>query len=555
MKKSTRATIRWLSAIAALLGLLWPSQPLLAQPKAEITAIVLKVTHRMGTAGEFVKSKVGTALVPGSRVRTGRRSKCEIKFPNGTVVRMAPRSDLVITSVTERRVKLLSGQVLASVVKGTGAQIEGAVATAAVRGTQMLFQGPTQPGVYPPRDQEQLLVWGGEAVFSTDVGSTTVGDQQQSGIGPTGAPSPPSPAWPSSFPTGALTPWWEGIKGGVAVQSTPGTTAGADFKQQVIGSGQADLTAGAVLTPTTGGIKVVVEGAGSGVTSSAGGAAGLMLAAVPEAFGSGQSQPASALGRNFYGPRSRLDVYGLLGNGGSFGGMRARAAGIWGNNLYLEVGGQTISDLSGEWHTTLSEGFGLWRAGEFDVIVGRQHYLQGPVNNCSLGSLFSYTTFDGARLRYKGRDATADLAWIDSYDRVIVEGDEGSGVLGRLALPLYDGQIGFNYLHERGQGNGGSVDVSYPVQPGYLDFYAEVGEDAGDNRLTTCGVYFPNVYQTLGLDLFVEYAERDGYDPIWSAIGYQEMNDGWTGVFAVRRVHGGDWDGAIGVFKRFGSLE
>ncbi|MCK4324538.1 MAG: FecR domain-containing protein, partial [Armatimonadetes bacterium] len=463
--KVTLRRIILLTIAALLVTLAWPA---VAAPTAKITAIVLKVTHRPAGQDSFVKSYVGTQLAVDSRVRTGRRSKCEIKFPNGTVVRMAPRSELIIKSVTGRQVKLLSGQVLANVVKGSGAQIEGATATAAVRGTQMLFQGPTAPGVYPPREREQVSVWDGEAEFSTDVGSAMVGHQQQSGVGPSGAPGPASPSWPSSFPTGALTPWWEGIKGGVAVQSTPGTTAGADFKQQVIGSGQADLTANA-LTPTTGAIEVIVEGAGSAAASGSGGAAGLLLAAAPQALASLQSQPASAFGRNFYGPRSRLDVYGLLCNGGSFGGMRARASGIWGNNLYLEVGGQINSDLSEEWHTTLSEGFGLWRAGEFDIIAGRQHYLQGPVNNCSLGSLFSYTTFDGARLRYKGHDATVDLAWIDSYERVIIEGGEGGGALGRLRLPLYSGQIGFNYFHERGVGGGQSVDVSYPVRPGYLD--------------------------------------------------------------------------------------
>jgi len=554
MNSYARVTVRGIGLLTIAALLVAAALPAVAAPTAKITAIVLNVTHRPAGQDSFVTSQVGTQLDVDSYVRTGRRSKCEIEFPNGTVVRMAPRSELIIKSVTGRQVKLLSGQVLANVVKGSGAQVEGAVATAAVRGTQMLFQGPTAPGVYPPREQEQVSVWDGEAVFSTDVGSTTVGHQQQSGVGPSGAPGPASPSWPSSFPTGALTPWWEGIKGGVAVQSTPGTTAGADFKQQVIGSGQADLTAGAI-TPPTGAIQVIVEGAGSAAASGSGGAAGLLLAAAPEAFRSLQSQPASTLGRNFYGPRSRLDVYGLLCNGGSFGGMRARASGIWGNNLYLEVGGQINSDLSEEWHTTLSEGFGLWRAGEFDIIAGRQHYVQGPVNNCSLGSLFSYTTFDGVRLRYKGRDATVDLAWIDSYDRVIVAGGEGGGALGRLRLPLYSGQIGFNYFHERGVGDGESVDVSYPVRPGYLDFYAEVGEDAADNKLTTCGFYFPNMYQTLGLDLFVEYAERDGYDPMWSAVGYQEMDKGWTGVFAVRRVQGGDWDGAIGAFKRFGSLD
>ncbi len=546
--------IRGLVVTTAMVGVLLSTQPLLAQSQAKITAIVLNVTHRVGPEGKFLKSKVGTELGPGSRVRTGPRSKCEIKFPNDTVMRMAPRSNLVITSVTERKVRLLSGQVLANVVKGSGAQIEGAVATAAVRGTTMLFQGATEPG-----GLEELSVWDGEAQFSTPLGSTTVGHQQTAGAGPSGELLPLSGSFPFNFPTGTPTPWWSGIEPGTTTQSTPGTTVGTAFKEEKVSSGQLGAATEALVAPITGKLDVIVEGVMPGASAGANrsGAAGLMLlAAVPGAFGSSLNpQPGTVFGRAFYGPRTQVDLFGLLYTGGSFAGLRTRASGIWGSSLYLELGGQSTTDFKGDWHTALSEGFGVWRAGQTDFIGGRQHYLEGPVNNSTLGSLFSYTTFDGARLHHKVGNLTVDLAWVDSYQRDIIEPGKGSGALTRVSMSLLGGQAGVTYFHENAVGTGVSADLTYPLVPGHVDLYAELGDDPWDQHLETWGTYFPNLYQTLGPDLFIEHAQRSGYDSLWSATAYQEMRHGWTGVFSARHIDGGDWEGAVGAFKRFGSLD
>ena len=551
MDKSVQATGKWITLVAVMVGLVMAAQPLLAQPKVKITAIVLNVTHRLGAEGQFAKSKVGTELPANSRVRTGPRSKCELKFPSGTVVRMAPRSDVVITSVTDRKVKLVSGQVLANVVKGTGAQIEGAVATAAVRGTMLLFTGPPAPGGI-----EELTVWHGQAEFSTPAGSIVLGHQQTAGAGPTGPPTPPLPGLPFSFPTGTPTPWWFGVKPGTNVQSTPGTTVGTEFKQEKTSSGQLEITKKTIDKPTSASLEVVVESASATAATNSSGAAGLMLlAAAPGAFGALDTQPGTAFGRRFYGPRSPLDVFGLVYTGGSFAGARARASGIWGDNLYLELGGQTVTEFGGDWHTTLSEGFGLWRHDWGDLTVGRQYYLQGPVNNSTLGSLFSYTSFDGVLLHCEGADLSADLAWVDSYDRDIVKRGEGIGALGRLGGALLAGQVGVNYFHESGQGTGVSVDIAYPLVPGQLDVYAEFGDDPWGQHLATWGAYFPSLYQTAGLDLFIEHAERNGYDAMWSVTAYQEMRRGWTGVFSGRRIQGDDWEAGVGAFKRFGSLQ
>ncbi len=139
---------------------------------AKISAIVLEVSHRVGADGAFVKSTLGAQLPAGSRVRTGPRGKAEVKFADGSSVRMGPRSDMVVTDPTTKKVKVMAGQVFANIISGTGgAQIQGATATAAVRGTQVLVEvtEPVQSEEWvttPEADQAELdLSWEGLRTF------------------------------------------------------------------------------------------------------------------------------------------------------------------------------------------------------------------------------------------------------------------------------------------------------------------------------------------------------------------------------------------------------
>ena len=551
MTRTISVTAYWMFALMTATALMLSSQIAAAQSTANITAIVLNVTHRSGATGQFVKSKVGTQLPVGSQVRTGRRSKCEVKFPGGTVVRMAERSDMIITSVTEHRVKLLSGQVLASVVRGQGAQVEGATATASVRGTLVLFSAKSAPGEYPPQGEE-VSIWDGEAEISTDKDSAILGHGQKSGIDPTGDISPAGAALPTGFPTGGMTPWWQGLRTGGNVQATPGTPAGAEFKRGTASSGQADAIAGTLGRPGAG-LDIIIESVPGTTPATSGSPAGVMLlAALPSAY-SGRDQPGSVLGRKFYGPRSDVDLFGVRHSGGYWVGGRARVSAIWGEHLYLEAGVQSISELEGAWETELSEGFGLWRQGSTELTIGRQHYTAGPVNNSTLGSLFSYPTFDGIMLHHGRGDLDVHLAWIDSFDDDTLDTTHSRGGLARVSASLPGGSVGVNCLRENDVGTGVSGDVSYAVIPGRLDLYAEFGRDTRDRRLFTAGVYFPGIYQANGLDVFIEYAERSGLG-MWTGLAYQELNQGWTGLAGVRKTEGGDWEAAAGAFKRFGSL-
>jgi len=111
----------WVVLIAC--GLVAGSRLPAAAQNAKISAVVMDVTHRVGAGGSFVKSAVGAQLPPGSRVRTGRRSKCEIKFPSGSVIRMGERTDLVIEQGTSA--SLGYGRVYAKIIAGTAATISG----------------------------------------------------------------------------------------------------------------------------------------------------------------------------------------------------------------------------------------------------------------------------------------------------------------------------------------------------------------------------------------------------------------------------------------------
>ncbi len=632
-----------------------------AQSNAKFTAVVGGVTYRPGGQANWRAGKAGTPLASGARVRTDRRGKCEIKFPGGSLVRMPPSADLVLTSVTQNHVKLLSGQVLTNAVQGSAVKIQGASATASVQGTWVLFTG------------EDMSVWDGTATLETPLGKQQVGDQQRAGIvqmqlplvgedgmqygevsvRPTeehlvigfrtdapwllartavsiGTSAPerfdPSsvqfdhpnvnagtdeheiviadlglpadgalflvayaelvgaeagsqavPAWaqgepipaggmyfeysataagpeyPWEFPTGSAKPWWYGMQPGVSTVATPGTDIGMEMRNQRIASYSA-VRETVFSSPTHGRLGVGVEsvGAAAAVGSSSIGALPLVLAL------SGQVEPDEPagferLGKRFLGPRSQVDLFGVLGSSGSFAGGRARVAGVYGP-VYAELGGQFSTQFEGEWDCALSEAFAVWRTGRLDITAGRQHYLDGPVNNSPLGAQFGALTFDGIRAHYQGEGFSLDGIWLEGYDRGLVEPGEGEGWLGRASVPLLGGQLGLNVLRELGADTGVSLDFSLPAVPRVIDIYGEFGQDPWEQNFETWGFYSPWVFDRSGVDVFIEYAQRESYPDTWSAMAYKDVSGDWSGLAGFRKVEGDDCEFSIGIARRLGTL-
>ncbi len=668
MRNLERRSARWLIVLVVLVGFLVSTCGAHAAPTATISAIVLDVNCQTAPNKAWVPAKIGMQLPVGSRVRTGRRSKCEVKFPGGSIARLAPRSELQISSVTGagNKVKLMSGQVLVNVVKGYGVDIEGAKATVAIQGTWVLFDG------------EQPTVWKGTATMQTGAGDVPISDQRTAKYGKTSVPlvgtdgkrlgtitadvqgqnlvvtydvggglglgvvdlyvgvKPPADstltsvphvskslggqshnqyivplseisamstdtiymaahaslknpgggsagdAWgkgtligsgpgmyftfnpiitaksyPFEFPTGSLRPWWGDIKEGVSTQSTPGTGIGGDIKQAELAS---PLTInGGFFNPGSsgpGGVDVIVRGGQSAALATGGQIPfQLMAAGLASGLSLADGNPISAFGKQFYLPRSQADVFGLLDtDGNSFAGLRARASMI-ADNVYIEVGDLITTGFKGSIHNELSEGFGVFKTGGNQITIGRQHYLESVANNSTLGTQFPTLTFDGIRMRQEIWNGSLDVIRVDRFEDGLVRPDDSGGWLGRLRFPLGQGQIGATVFNQRKANAGTSLDFTYPVAPGYLDLYGEYGTDPLGQRLQTWGAYFPKFYQENGVDLFVEYAAREGFPSIWSALGYKEMSHGWTGFLGLRKASDEkSLQAAIGFIKRFGTL-
>ena len=558
-----------------------------------ITAAVLDVQHRVGSSGPWIRSRVGVTLPAGSRVRTGPRARCEVTFPGGTRVRMGPRSDLVITDPATRRARVVAGEVFASVVAGTGgAQIQGATATAAVRGTELtlkvvddgtlpdpespeaeewysfdselpyghhsLARMPTGPGIAasqqaPSGGSILVQAWFGNVDISGPFGAFTLGPNMGGTFGPAAGPTGFSfhDSFPNSFGTGMSHPFYHGFSSGAGIGTKPGGIGGRDFRIDQSGARQQityfmdEMERGAVDVVVQS--ESAVEGT-AGLTSSAaltGAAWG--LAAMR------QESTQELLGRRFFGPQYQVDLLGVVHDDGALAGGWLRSTAIY-EDFYGELGVQALTDFDGDDDLRISDLFVLYRGGDTDLTVGRQRWLKGPVNNTALGSLFGVTHFDGITVHGTGGTINTFFAWLDDFDAWGRPRISRSGWLGRASMEIDGGLMGANLLLAR-DNIGWSIDGAFPISPREIDMYFELGRDHDDRALSTMGLYFPGLYRSSEVDLYVERANRDGYDPLWSAAAYWEASERWTGLAGLRHAQDDGTDFMLGVAKRIGSLE
>jgi len=411
-------------------------------------------------------------------------------------------------------------------------------------GTRVTLVGEVTTGMpeMPATGGDSFSVWDGSVDMSGGFTTFNMPPGSRFGSGGTGA------ALPVEDGAGSFRPFWEGWGSGVSTEATPGTNAGMQFREDnwcaLVGN-RRFMERGI----QGGGVEVIVQ-QGSG-TAGAGGSGGfrpLLLGAAVL----GQAQEGREwLGRRFFAAAPEVDLIALAYDGGSMAGGWLRSSLIY-DSFYGEIGLETLGALDGDgWGTRVSELSVAERIGATDIIAGRQRYLEGPVINSGLGALFGVTHFDGVCVQYRAADLTATAAWVDSYASW-GQAQEQRGWFARLWAPAAGGGFGANLLYEAGAGDWGlSIDGSLPALPGDLDLYAEVGEDPQGRCLCTVGAYLPCLYRAADVDLFVEYADRDGSDSAISATSYWQAGGGWTGVAGARLLQGGDGEFALGAAWRF----
>ncbi len=530
--------------------------------RVKIVAIQLSVRHRVGPAGDFVKSTVGALLPPGSRVQTGARSKCALRFPDGGVIRLDERSDLVIQSASGTSMQLSGGRLWAKVIAGTTARVEGSRGVAVVKGTEWTFDG------------ESVTCYDGDVTFETAAGSTDIPRGYEGRADPDGAVEIRS-APARQYPGGDLIQWFGGLRVGEAILATPGSAPGIERKER---DALGDRTMREAVTPTKGTLNVIVQGD----TGSAQGArqraaehyisdarwghfpgvdpnalAPAMVSrpsfgslAIPSGI---ESQVPQLPDRQyFFGPYTPADAFAYIAESGSSFGLRVRphVVCLWGP-LYVEVGATTRAST---WYgdgTDITEAFAQVRQDWGEVTVGRQRFLRGPVNNSRLGSILSFETGDAVRFSTDADNLGIDVAYVRKMSPII--GPTSRGWYARAEHPVLKGLAAVNLVAHEGQGGPGySLDASIPVIEGTLDLYGEVGRDAFDRNLYTAGLYFPSLYQQQEIDLFVEYADRQQAAGLATLRLYKHFGEHVTTVLSVDKPSGGGVNFGGGVIWRFG---
>jgi hypothetical protein len=533
-----------------------------AQGNVKIVGIVLSVKHRAGPTGNFVTSSMGATLPAGSRVQTGARSKCALKFPNGGVIRMGERSDLVIQSPTDTSVKLSGGQLWAKVIAGTTARVEGTYGVAVVKGTEWMFDGVA------------ITCFDGIVSYETAAGATDVPVGYEGRAAPDGTVTR-SPAPGREFPGGDLIQWFGGVEG-LSVGATPGASPGGQRKEQNIA---VDSSITQAATPDVGRLHVIVEGTDSAAARSRAALIGdpsrpdaawgffpgvdpntLAPLSISRPIGAGAALTAGALAqaeglpdrRYFFGPYTQADAFGYVTDGGGTLGLRVRPHAVWGP-VYMEVGATTrISKWYGD-GTDITEAFATWRGSWGEATVGRQRFLEGPVNNSRLGSLLTFDTGDAVRVQGQFGKLTADAAYVRTMAPIL--GPKARGWYGRLEYPILDGSAGLNVISsdQADDDIGYSVDLAAPVIDGELDLYGEYGVDPFDRQLYTVGAYFPGLYQRADIDLFLEYAGREQLPSVATLRLYKHIDEDFTGVLSLDKADDDPIHVGVGAIWRFGS--
>lgn len=577
-------TTRCVRACALLVACALASAAAAQAPTAKITALALSVQHRVGATGQWTASKIGTLLPAGSRVRTDGRSKAEIRFPDGSIVRMGPRSDLVIQAVTDRQMQLKYGTLWGKFVSGQGARIQGGSAVAAIKGTTLDYSTiPHDDGTFTDTCNVYETEFGVDFITSAGVtplpagmgikwrgssstrpglqpGGQQPGGQQPDGQQPGGQPAGQPPAPPTATPVppqnvaAHLYVSWSDLQTGTHTVTTPGTSAGRDFKT---GGFAAQKVVNDALPGTfgeeEGDLEVIVGSASA--AGSASRPSPLMIANLPRIADSvvaatiHQTPSRELFGKRFYGPYINADAYGLWAEEDSIIGGRFRPSAVVGD-FYLEVGANVFNDFDGGWDAQLSEAFALTRSDNSEITIGRQHFLEGPVNNSDLGSILGFDTIDAARIRRQLDDRwTIDFGIVLDY--LPFSCRTTSGAFLRTQNAVGPGMLGLNLVYDDEYDFGYGLDLAWPAIPGQLDVYGEYGNTSEKRAVSTLGVYFPGLYQSEDIDLFIERATRHGEADLWSLVAYQSVNDRLTGVFLLQKCGRDDPSFSIGGIVEF----
>ncbi len=471
----------------------------------------------------------------------------ELRLPDRTTYRLGPMSFVRLQAFTPNSAKLDRGGILAKVIRGSIVRIRGIYGTVSVRGTDVAME--IVCGV------EYVRVWHGTAQYTTPRGTVTLRPSMGTWTAAGRAPAPPRTIAPEGFSAGRETPWWEQVRTGVEMRSMPDTpplkrdqSSRSPTDEQVIESQPARQPG-----PTTGSIAVTIQSAAAPASAGAGSGWPATAMAAAAAAGSLRAGPGLGpmMGKRVFGPYPEAMAFGLLGEGGSVAVGRIGLSATVGK-VYLRATGAQWTASHTDSDFRLDETYAAVKGQHWRLTAGRFRILEGPVNNSDYGTLMPIGLFDGARVSaFTGRwEFTA--AWLDDYDSLAAADRNGFYV--RAKANVLGGMLAVAALNEKHADTGVVGQFSLPLVPGYVDAYGEVGDDPTGQHIETFGLYFPELYQSVGVDLFIERAQRSGGDTLTSMHAYWEFDDNKTAVGVVEHSREYGWRFGIGVLANINGL-
>lgn len=495
-----------------------------AQPVAKVTAVVRVVRHQPGGKGAWLRTKIGTQLRAGDRVRTGRRSYAELRFADKSIHKLGERTDFVVLSpvpgATDARINV--GSLWAKFAKGTRATIRTRTTVAAVRGTE-IYVRVFEDG------REEWHCFEGALRLVTPTRSMDLSAGQQTDVDPTGDIGEPTDAPPSQYAGGEETPMHERFSSGEDTGVTNDTT---DFEQERSEEDPAQPQLNPVTSPSGEAFATFASEEQVDDARESG--------EVPDQPTLGPPGPIIPQGNmqvvirgqtrqvTFF-PRAESTAFVFTRDGHWLSGARIRQKLISGEGMLI-VGAMPVSLFEETSRVRVTDFCLLAKRGNTALRIGRHWLVRTPVVGTSVGTLMPSQVVDGITWTQRWGLIQTDIAYLTDA-RPFAPGKQ-SAWYGRISGGIWGGRLGLSYLHLHNRSTGGALDWAFPMVRDEVDFYGEVGYDPlFRDRYITIGTYFPGFYQRTGIDVFFEYSRRPRpYHSIWAVRFYAPIGEHLRGA-------------------------
>jgi len=532
-----------------------------AAAQATITSVVKQVAHRVA-GGDWQESKSGTKLAAGASVRTGKRSKCEVKLgPN--IIRLSERSAITLRG---NQISLDDGKLYGDFKEDT--IIKGGKTTATIKGTDVyigfdadgnlvvecLSGGPVLldlgiPGVAPVSIGAGQRVTVPQAVVQTAATATEATEEV------TAAAKAVAPEQTAN------TPNFKNVQQGAYVSFAD------DVKSTQVSIGTTDMVA--VLQQRVEQKAAAVEGGDETQRPAAVVTQQIQNIIVepppPPAGGDDENPPTGGLDvhlrqldatrqakkQGFLAPRldGNTFLYKRDGNRALWG-MRFTESGLYRGAFYqVAVSPQTL--FQGNTSTQLTDAYAVLRSPDTygDIIIGRQRYLKGPVQNVTTGTLITQEITDSITWSppLKSHPGLGlDLSLIQDAYPFEVPGNQG-GWRVRASSQTEKGTLGLNLMKVNAVPSptgrnriGATLDGALALWPEKLDVYGEFGSNIFGQNIRTFGAYFPHLYDKYDIDAYLETTGAVGASPGITVLRmYHAVSPKLTAMMTADKIAGG----------------